>query len=92
MERIRRQIDLHPEKSTNSHPDAQQTEDICPQLFQRHKAGYDVNSDGSIDLIFEVTEKDNIGQISVGAAYSGESNFVGTFSTSIPNFVALARN
>ena len=43
------------------------------------------NEDGTIDLIFDIAEKDNIGQLQVGAAYSSES-FVGTFSTSIPNF------
>ncbi len=42
--------------------------------------------DGTIDLIFDVTEKDNIGQLQIGAALAGNSGFVGTFSTAIPNF------
>jgi len=44
------------------------------------------NPDGTIDLVFDVEEKDNIGQLSVGAAYSERDGLVGTFSTSIPNF------
>ncbi len=44
------------------------------------------NDDGTIDLVFEVEEKDNIGQLSIGAAYSERDKFVGTFTTSIPNF------
>jgi len=42
--------------------------------------------DGTIDLVFDVTEKDNIGQLQMGVAYSMQDGFVGTFSTSIPNF------
>ncbi|MFP4164422.1 MAG: outer membrane protein assembly factor BamA [Chitinispirillaceae bacterium] len=44
------------------------------------------NEDGTIDLIFEITEKDNIGQLTVGAAYSDQDKLTGTFSTAIPNF------
>lgn len=42
--------------------------------------------DGTIDLVFDVTEKDNIGQLQIGAALAANSGFVGTFSTAIPNF------
>jgi len=44
------------------------------------------NDDGTIDLEFEVTEKDNVGQLQIGAAYSERDRFVGTFATTIPNF------
>lgn len=44
------------------------------------------NEDGTIDLVFDVTEKDNIGQLQIGAAYQMQDGFVGTFSTAIPNF------
>lgn len=44
------------------------------------------NEDGTIDLLFDVTEKDNIGQLQIGAAYQMTDGFVGTFSTAIPNF------
>ncbi|MCL2218617.1 MAG: outer membrane protein assembly factor BamA [Chitinispirillia bacterium] len=44
------------------------------------------NDDGTIDLIFDITERDNIGQLTVGAAYSDQDKLTGTFSTAIPNF------
>ena len=44
------------------------------------------NEDGTIDLVFDITEKDNIGQLQIGAAYQMSDGFVGTFSTAIPNF------
>ncbi|MDR2577734.1 MAG: outer membrane protein assembly factor BamA [Chitinispirillales bacterium] len=44
------------------------------------------NEDGTIDLIFDITERDNIGQLTVGAAYSDQDKLTGTFSTAIPNF------
>jgi outer membrane protein insertion porin family len=84
---IRRQIDLLPGKKYKQSLLMRSRQKIFAlNYFSDIKPDMMLNSDGSIDLIFEVTEKDNIGQISVGAAYSGESNFVGTFSTSIPNF------
>jgi len=44
------------------------------------------NEDGTIDLIFDITERDNIGQLTIGAAYSDHDKLTGTFSTAIPNF------
>ncbi|MBD3346034.1 MAG: outer membrane protein assembly factor BamA [Chitinivibrionales bacterium] len=44
------------------------------------------NEDGTVDFVFDITEKENIGQLQLGAAYSQVDGFVGTFSTSIPNF------
>jgi len=44
------------------------------------------NEDGTIDLVFDITERDNIGQLTVGAAYSDHDGLAGTFSTAIPNF------
>ncbi len=44
------------------------------------------NNDGSIDLVFEVVEKENIGQFSAGVTYSQTEKFGGNFSISIPNF------
>jgi outer membrane protein insertion porin family len=49
------------------------------------------NNDGTIDLVFDIAEKDNIGQLSVGAAYSQVDKFVGNFSVSIPNFRGLGQ-
>jgi len=44
------------------------------------------NEDGTIDLVFDITERDNIGQLTIGAAYSDHDKLTGTFSTAIPNF------
>jgi outer membrane protein insertion porin family len=44
------------------------------------------NDDGTVDVVFDIAEKDNIGQLTVGAAYSDQDKLTGTFSTSIPNF------
>jgi len=44
------------------------------------------NPDGTIDLVFDITERDNIGQLTIGAAYSDHDKLTGTFSTAIPNF------
>ena len=44
------------------------------------------NEDGTIDLVFDITERDNIGQLTIGAAYSDHDGISGTFSTAIPNF------
>jgi len=44
------------------------------------------NNDGSIDLIFDVVEKENIGQFSAGVTFSQQEKFGGNFSISIPNF------
>jgi outer membrane protein insertion porin family len=84
---IRREIELYPGKKYKQSLMMRSRQkifalnyfsDIKPDLLQ--------NDDNTIDLVFEVVEKDNIGQLQIGAAYSGESEFVGTFSTSIPNF------
>ncbi|MBN1983371.1 MAG: outer membrane protein assembly factor BamA [Chitinivibrionales bacterium] len=44
------------------------------------------NDDGTIDLVYTVEEKENIGKFSAGATYSAQNLFGGNFSISIPNF------
>ncbi|MCL2182240.1 MAG: outer membrane protein assembly factor BamA [Chitinispirillia bacterium] len=51
---------------------------IVPDIMQ--------NDDGTIDIIFDITERDNIGQLTVGAAYSDQDKLTGTFGMAIPNF------
>lgn len=55
-------------------------------FFSNVKPDLSPNDDGTVDLDFGVTEKDNIGQFSVGAAYSQLESFMGTLNLSIPNF------
>lgn len=42
--------------------------------------------DGNIDLVFNIVEREDIGQVSVGMGYSQRDGMVGTASLSIPNF------
>ncbi len=55
-------------------------------FFSNVKPDLHPNDDGTVDLEFSVTEKENIGQLSLGASYSQVSGLMGTFTTSIPNF------
>ena len=55
-------------------------------FFSNVKPDLHPNDDGTVDLEFNVTEKDNIGQLSLGASYSQLDGLMGTFTTSIPNF------
>jgi outer membrane protein insertion porin family len=55
-------------------------------FFTNVKPDLKPNEDGTVDLEFSIQEKDNIGQLSLGASYSEIDGFMGTFSTSIPNF------
>jgi outer membrane protein insertion porin family len=54
--------------------------------FSNVKPDLSPNDDGTVDLNFDIVEKDNIGQFSLGAAYSQIEEFMGTMSLSIPNF------
>ena len=44
------------------------------------------NDDGTVDFIFTVIEKENMGQFQLGAAFSPVQKFTLTSSVSIPNF------
>jgi outer membrane protein insertion porin family len=55
-------------------------------FFSNVKPDLHPNEDGTVDLEFSIQEKDNIGQLSLGASYSAADGFMGTFTTSIPNF------
>lgn len=83
---VRREIDLYPGKKYKQSLMLRSRQKIMAlNYFSDVKPDLIPNEDGTIDLIFDITEKDNIGQLQIGAAYSSQS-FVGTFSTSIPNF------
>ena len=84
---VRREIDLLPGKKYKQSLMMRSRQKILAlNFFSDVKPDLVPNDDGTIDLMFEITEKDNIGQLQVGAAYSGYNGFIGTFSTSIPNF------
>lgn len=84
---IRREIDLLPgRKYKQSLMMRSRQKILALNYFDDARPDLIPNEDGNIDLVFDIKEKDNIGQLQVGAAYSGTQKFVGTFSTSIPNF------
>jgi len=84
---VRREIDLLPgKKYKQSHMMRSRQKILALNFFSDVRPDLVPNEDGTIDLSFDITEKDNIGQLQVGAAYSQINSFIGTFSTSIPNF------
>ncbi|MFP4013472.1 MAG: outer membrane protein assembly factor BamA [Chitinispirillaceae bacterium] len=84
---VRREIELLPGQKYKQSLMAQSQQNIYRlNYFDNVVPDLIPNEDGTIDLIFEITEKDNIGQLTVGAAYSDQDGLTGTFSTAIPNF------
>jgi outer membrane protein insertion porin family len=84
---VRRNIVLTPSQKYRQSLMSRSVREIMQlNYFNNVKPDLRPNDDGTIDMVFEVEEKDNIGQLSIGAAYSERDQFVGTFSTSIPNF------
>jgi outer membrane protein insertion porin family len=85
---IRREIDLYPGKKYKQSLMMRSRQNLMAlNFFSDVKPDLVPNEDGTIDLVFDITEKENIGQLQLGAAYSGaQGGFIGTFSTNIPNF------
>ncbi len=84
---IRREISLIPGQRYRQSLMAQSQQNILRlNYFANVVPDLVPNEDGTIDLVFEITERDNIGQLTVGAAYSDQDGLTGTFSTAIPNF------
>lgn len=85
---VRRNIRLTPSQKYRQSLMARSVREIMQlNYFNNVTPDLKPNDDGTIDLVFKVEEKDNIGQLSIGAAYSERDRFVGTFTTSIPNFL-----
>jgi len=84
---IRRQIRLMPGQKYKQSLMARSVREVMQlNYFDNVDPQLNPNEDGTVDFVFNVTEKENIGQLSVGAAYSGTDKLMGTFSMSIPNF------
>jgi outer membrane protein insertion porin family len=84
---IRREIDLLPGKKYKQSLMMRSRQNLMAlNYFSDVRPDLAPNDDGTIDLVFDVVEKDNIGQLQIGAAYQAYDGFVGTFSTTIPNF------
>jgi outer membrane protein insertion porin family len=84
---IRREIDLVPgQRYRQSLMMSSRQRIFSLNFFSDVKPDLTPNSDNTIDMVFEVVEKDNIGTFQIGAAYSQIDGFVGTISLGIPNF------
>jgi outer membrane protein insertion porin family len=90
---VRREIDLLPGRKYKQSLMMRSRQKIMAlTFFTDVRPDLVPNDDGTIDLAFDIVEKDNIGQLQLGAAYSGYNGFIGTFSTSIPNFRGAGQN
>jgi outer membrane protein insertion porin family len=84
---IRREMKIFPGEKYKQSLMMRSVRDIYQlNFFSNVKPDLNPNDDGTVDLDFGITEKDNIGQFSVGAAYSQIESFMGTLNLSIPNF------
>jgi outer membrane protein insertion porin family len=84
---IRREIDLMPgQRYRQSLMMSSRQRIFALNFFSDVKPDLSPNSDNTIDMVFEVVEKDNVGTFQIGAAYSQIDGFVGTIALGIPNF------
>ncbi len=84
---IRRELQLHPgEKYKQSRMERSIREIMQLNYFNNVTPDLRPNANGTIDLLVDVEEKDNIGQFTAGVTYSGLDGLGGTFSITIPNF------
>jgi outer membrane protein insertion porin family len=84
---VRRELKIMPAQKYKQSLMMRSVRDIYQlNFFGNVKPDLHPNDDGTVDLEFNITEKDNIGQLSLGASYSEIDGFMGTFTTSIPNF------
>lgn len=84
---IRRELRIYPGQKYNQSLMERSIRDVRQlNYFDNITPDIAPNQDGTIDLVFNVKEKDNIGQFSAGVTYSAQNKFGGNFSVSIPNF------
>jgi outer membrane protein insertion porin family len=76
---VRREMKIFPGEKYKQSLMMRSVRDIYQlNFFSNVKPDLSPNDDGTVDLDFGITEKDNIGQFSVGAAYSQIESFFGT--------------
>jgi outer membrane protein insertion porin family len=84
---VRREMKIFPGEKYKQSLMMRSVRDIYQlNFFANVKPDLKPNDDGTVDLEFTIAEKENIGQLSVGASYSAIDGVMGTFTTSIPNF------
>ncbi|MFW5960271.1 MAG: outer membrane protein assembly factor BamA [Chitinivibrionales bacterium] len=85
---IRRELNIYPgdkyrqSKIQRSVRDIMQLDFFKPDI----RPNMEMNDDGTINLVLNVSEKDNIGQFKMGVTFSQVDKFGGNLSVSIPNF------
>lgn len=84
---IRREIDLMPgQRYRQSLMMSSRQRIFALNFFDDVRPDLTPNNDNTIDMVFEVVEKQNSGTFQVGAAYSQIDGIVGTIALGIPNF------
>jgi len=84
---VRRELVMYPgQKYKQSRMERSVREVMQLNYFDNVSPDLKPNDDGTIDLVFNVKEKENIGQFSAGVMYSQVEGFGGNFSISVPNF------
>lgn len=84
---IRRELKLYPgQKYRQSGMERSIREVMALNFFSNVTPDLRPNEDGTIDLVVNTEEKENIGQFSAGVMYSEVDRFGGNFNISIPNF------
>ncbi|MBD3391697.1 MAG: outer membrane protein assembly factor BamA [Chitinivibrionales bacterium] len=84
---VRRELVMYPgQKYKQSRMERSVREVMQLNYFDNVTPDLKPNEDGTIDLVLDVQEKENIGQFSAGVMYSQVEGFGGNFSVSVPNF------
>lgn len=84
---IRRELQIYPgQKYKQSRMTRSIREVMQLNYFDNVTPDIRPNDDGTIDLVFTVEEKENIGQFSAGVMYSQVDKLGGNFNITIPNF------
>lgn len=84
---IRREFQIYPgQKYKQSRMERSIREVMQLNYFDNVLPDLRPHDDGTIDLIYRVEEKENVGQFSMGMMYSQIDGFGGNFSITIPNF------
>lgn len=84
---IRRELRVYPgQKYKQSRMERSIREIMQLNYFDNVSPDLRPNDDGTIDLVYTVQEKENIGQFSAGVMYSQVDKIGGNFSIVIPNF------
>lgn len=84
---IRRELRIYPgQKYKQSRMERSIREIMQLNYFDNVSPDLRPNDDGTIDLVYTVREKENIGQFSAGVMYSQVDKLGGNFNIVIPNF------